>query len=256
MKVRVSNIQRFSLHDGPGIRTTVFLKGCNLRCPWCANPENIDFEKTKFTNKTTKESGFFGQDIELMDLYSEIIKDKLYYKVNNGGVTFSGGEPLLQIKQLEPLLIKLKQEKINICIETALQVPTDFVKIAAKYIDEFIIDIKILDKDECKKVINGNIDLYFKNLDFLSKNDQINIFRIPLIEEYTLKKHNIEKIIDLLNKYKCKKVEIFKIHNLAESKYDSIGKEMIKFSEIESKKIEDVYNKIKALNVNVDIIKL
>ena len=66
MKVRVSNIQRFSLHDGPGIRTTVFLKGCNLRCPWCANPENLDFEKTNFINENTKEKGVFGYDIDRM----------------------------------------------------------------------------------------------------------------------------------------------------------------------------------------------
>ena len=109
MKVRVSNIQRFSLHDGPGIRTTVFLKGCNLRCPWCSNPENIDFEPTKYINENTKEQGIFGKDIEMSELFEEIMKDKQYYNMNDGGVTFSGGEPLLQIKVIEPLL-KLREE--------------------------------------------------------------------------------------------------------------------------------------------------
>ena len=142
MKVRVSNIQRFSLHDGPGIRTTIFFKGCNLKCPWCANPENIDFMPTPYINDNTKEEGIFGYEVEALELYEEIIKDKEFYKLNNGGVTFSGGEPMLQMRQLEPLLQKLKEEKINMCIETALQVPKELVEIAQKYIDEFIIDTK------------------------------------------------------------------------------------------------------------------
>ena len=164
-KIVLTNIQRFSLHDGPGIRTTVFLKGCNLKCPWCANPENMDFKLIKYFNEETKEEGYFGNEIEISKLYNEIIKDKAYYKMNNGGVTFSGGEPLLQIKALEPLLIKLKNENINICIETALQVSTELVRIAAKYIDEFIVDIKILDNEKCKDILNGNLELYYKNLE-------------------------------------------------------------------------------------------
>ncbi len=256
MKVRYTNIQRFSLHDGPGIRTTVFLKGCNLKCPWCANPENMEFEKTYFENKETKEKGYFGKDIEAVELFEEIIKDKEYYKLNNGGVTFSGGEPLLQIKQLEPLLKKLKEENINICIETALQVPTELVELAERYIDEFIVDIKILDEKECKEVLNGNIENYMKNVEFLCSKSRINIFRIPLVNEYTLKDSNIEKILELLKSNNLKKVEIFKIHNLAESKYNSIGKKMTKFSEIDDEKVEIVYNKIKELNIDVEIIKI
>ena len=256
MKVRITNIQRFSLNDGPGIRTTIFLKGCNLQCPWCANPENIDFEQIQYINKDTNEKGVFGQDVEEIELFEKIMKDKPYYDMNNGGVTFSGGEPLLQIRALEPLLQKLKQEKVNMCIETALQVPTELVEIATKYIDEFIVDIKILDKEECKKVLKGNVDLYIKNLEILTANTQIDIFRIPLINEYTLKEKNVEKIVEQLKKYKAEKVEIFKVHDLAESKYKSIGKQIQKFSEIEDYKVENVYKKIKEIGIEVEIIKI
>lgn len=256
MKVRISNIQRFCLNDGPGIRTTVFLKGCNLKCPWCANPENLDFKPTPYYNENTKEQGVFGKDMEVQELFDEIIKDKKYYEINDGGVTFSGGEALLQVKVLEPLLQKLKEEKINICIETALQVPTEFVEIATKYIDEFIIDIKILDEIDCKKVLNGNIELYYKNLDILASKDKIDVFRIPLVNEYTIRDKNIQKIVELLKKYKAKKIEIFKIHNLAESKYKSIGKEIVRFSEIQDSKVIEVYKKIKEQNINVEIIKI
>ena len=132
MKVRITDIQHFSLHDGPGIRTTVFLKGCSLKCPWCTNPECISKEI----------QGEFGYDISLEELENEILKDESFYKTG-GGVTFSGGEPLLQIKELEPLLISLKNKNINICFESALFVPQNYLKIANIYGDEFIVDIKM-----------------------------------------------------------------------------------------------------------------
>lgn len=256
MKVRVSNIQRFCLHDGPGIRTTIFLKGCNLKCPWCANPENINFEFTEFYNEITKENDIYGQDIEAIDLFKEIIKDKKYYTVNSGGVTFSGGEPLLQIIALEDLLKKLKKENINICVESALHVPTEFVELATKYVDEFIIDIKLLNVEESKKYLNGNIDLYLRNIEFLSEKNKIDVFRIPLVNEYTLKESNQKSILDFLSKYHSKRVEIFKIHNLAESKYRSMGMNMQKFSDIKDSDVEALYNEIKKINVNVKIIKI
>ena len=132
MKARITNIQRFSLQDGPGIRTTIFLKGCSLKCPWCSNPENISYEIEEYKNDGEK--GIYGKDIELDELYEEIKKDDAYYKIDNGGVTFSGGEVLLQIEKIEPLLKKLKSEKINICMETCLVSPLDNLKVALKLI--------------------------------------------------------------------------------------------------------------------------
>ena len=138
----ITNIQRFSLHDGPWIRTTVFLKGCNLRCPWCANPENLSFQKEEYVKDGIK--GIYGYEISGEELEKEILKDKIYYE-DGGGVTFSGGEALLAFKELEPLLKKLKEDKINICVETALMVKNELLEIALNYVDLFIIDIKILD---------------------------------------------------------------------------------------------------------------
>ena len=152
MTLRITNIQHFSLHDGPGIRTTVFLKGCNLKCPWCANPECISSEI----------QGEFGYDIPLAKLENEIIKDEPFYKTG-GGVTFSGGEPLLQINNLEPLLNSLKNKNINICFETALFVPEKYLKIAKKYCDEFIVDIKMIDSITCMEVIGGKISQFLNN---------------------------------------------------------------------------------------------
>ncbi len=247
MKVIVSNIQRFCLHDGPGIRTTVFFKGCNLRCPWCSNPENINFNIEEYNYNNQK--GEYGKEYSLEELESEILKDKDYYE-NNGGVTFSGGEPLLQFKNIEPLLKKLKEDKINICVETALTVPKEFINIALKYVDEFIIDIKIIDSTSDK--INGNPSLYLDNVkEVYSKNKNI-IFRIPLVYDYTYTESNINKIIEMLKDYKDINVEIFKTHNLSYKKYESLGLKVKDFKEISDSEMEDICKKIN----NCKIIKI
>lgn len=88
----ITNIQRFSLHDGPGIRTTVFMKGCSLRCPWCSNPENLNPYPEKYTKKGI--NGIYGREYTCDEVYYEIIKDRAFYG-SDGGVTFSGGRSLI-----------------------------------------------------------------------------------------------------------------------------------------------------------------
>ena len=241
MKVRITNIQHFPLHDGPGIRTTIFLKGCSINCPWCANPECISSEI----------EGEFGRDISLKELEKEVLKDEPFYKTG-GGVTFSGGEPLLQIKNLKPLLKSLKDKNINICFETSLFVPQEFLEIANEYVDEFIVDIKILKEKESKNILNGNINQYLNNLPLLDLNKTT--FRIPL-NEFTLTDGNIKLISDLLKKFKAKKLEIFKIHNLARKKYEILNKEFY-YKEISNEQIQEVYNKLKRIITNTEIIEI
>lgn len=256
MTVRITNIQHFSLQDGMGIRTTVFLKGCNLNCPWCSNPENISFEIENYHHDNQSE--YFGYDISLEDLEKEILKDEVFYG-DDGGVTFSGGEPLLQIKELNPLLMSLKNKNINICMETSLSVPADLLKIAIEYVDEIFIDVKILAKEDAKDILNLDTELYLENLELIDKsnikNDKIT-FRIPLNNEYTLKEDNIKLILNLIQKYPNYKVEIFKTHNLAKSKYESLNRKFIQFSEISDETIDDVYEKISKINSNLTVISL
>jgi len=126
-----TNVQHFSLHDGPGIRTTVFLKGCTIRCPWCSNPENLKFKLETYVRNGEKD--IYGRKISCDELYKELIKDKAFYGEANGdipandfcidnafdlgklpgGITFSGGEALAQIDRIVPLLEKLKKEHIQ-----------------------------------------------------------------------------------------------------------------------------------------------
>lgn len=256
MTVRVTNIQHFSLHDGPGIRTTVFLKGCNLNCPWCCNPENISFEIEKYFENGLKKE--FGYDISLNELEKEILKDEIYYDNGKGGVTFSGGEPLIQIENLIPLLKRLKNKGINICFETSLSINSILVSMAIAYIDELFIDIKILEKEEALNILNLNLDLYLKNLEIINNSNikKENItFRIPLNNEYTLDGNNLNQIINLLKKYPYK-VQIFKTHNLAENKYRLINKKQVEIKELSDNEINKIYNKIKKITDNVEIISI
>ena len=252
MKVIVSNIQRFCLNDGSGIRTTVFFKGCNLSCPWCANPENINFNIEKYIKDD--KIGVYGYEIELEDLEEEILKDQVFYD-NDGGVTFSGGEPILQIEKIEPLLKSLKEKNINICIETALTVQDKYIDIALKYINEFYIDIKILDDKNIDK-IKGNVELFKTNVKKVLDNNSNVIFRIPLVKEYTLTKENKKAIIDFLNEIKASNVEIFAIHRLAENKYKSLGKEMPIFEEIKNEELQEIKKEIEENGIKCKIIKI
>ena len=101
----ITNIQRFSLHDGPGIRTTVFLKGCSIRCPWCSNPENLNGYPEKY-NKNGIE-GIYGKEYSCDEVYDEIMKDEVFYE-DDGGVTFSGGEALPQTVNLIQLIKRIR----------------------------------------------------------------------------------------------------------------------------------------------------
>ena len=258
MKVRVTNIQRFCLHDGPGIRTTVFLKGCSLRCPWCSNPESINYEIEKYQDPETGIIGKFGYDISLDQLKEEVLKDQAYYKIGHGGVTFTGGEALLQFNKLEPLLEDLKKEKVNLCVETSLYVSSELLNIAIKNIDEFIIDIKILDKVVAKEILGGNIDLYYNNIKELFtkiKRDKIT-FRIPVTKEYVLTEKHIENLIGFLKKYKPGKIELFKLHQLGKKKYMALNKKFNEFKTVSDEEMNNLKKRITKLNIETEIISL
>lgn len=251
--ILITNIQRSSFHDGKGLRTTVFFKGCLLHCPWCANPETQHFEsewyfdngkciasngKCVFSNCPVLQnkdiSGFvcsanainvFGKKYTPEMLLSEILKDKGYY-VNGGGVTFSGGEPFLQLYKIENVLQILKEQKIHICIETCLFAPIEKVKNVLDYIDCLYIDVKILEKENCKSILGGDVELYLNNLEEINKVGKSFIFRFPNEIGMTATEKNISLISDLLQKYKPLAFEYFPIHTMAKKKYDLLNRKM------------------------------
>lgn len=240
--VFITNIQRFSLHDGPGIRTTVFCKGCSLHCPWCSNPENISASPEPY--RKDGKDGIYGKRISSEALFEELMRDRLFYGQIDanmglpGGVTFSGGEPLLQFDRLEPLLYRLRAEGIHICVETCLFVPMDKLEIAIENVDLFYIDIKLLDPENCKGILGGDLERYLTNLDRVFSAKKPVIFRVPVIGGYTDDKDNIANVVKLINRYLPLKVELLKEHNLGESKYESLGKTPLKLDRVSDADME------------------
>ncbi|ENZ13533.1 radical SAM protein [Enterocloster clostridioformis] len=246
--ILVTNIQRFSLHDGPGIRTTVFLKGCSIYCPWCSNPENLihlqQQYKKRDKNGMIEEEGVYGKWYSCDELYAELMKDRAFYcsrfsDMNDldeptsylnslpGGVTFSGGECMLQMRDMEPLLQRLDAENIHMAVETSLFCSADQLSIAIAYIDLFYLDIKILDREVCRYVLGGSIDTFRKNLRSVLQSGKPIIFRLPVIGGFTDCEKNrakaLELITDTVHKYKnVLKIEILKEHNLGMNKYQSL----------------------------------
>lgn len=210
-------------HDGPGIRTTVFLKGCTLHCPWCSNPENLNYQFDRYT--LNDKDGIYGYDIDCQDLIKEIYKDKAFWG-DEGGVTFSGGEALLQSTELLPVLKQLKKDNVNVAIETALGVAQEKLLEVIDYIDYFIVDIKILEEHEAKNILGLEVKQYLENIERIYSSNKLKLLRMPCCKEFTLKRTNLEIIKQTLSRYRDVPLEIFKIHSLGEKKYKSLEKEM------------------------------
>lgn len=245
MKNIVTNIQRFCLHDGPGIRTTIFFKGCNLRCPWCSNPENLSFD----IEKSIDGNIIYGKEFTCEQLYEEIIKDRIYYE-NNGGVTFSGGEPLWHFKDIEDLLKKLNKEYITIAVETSATLPIEYIKFAEKYVDYFLIDIKILTDDAYLK-INSNTNIFVENIEYLIRKKSNIKFRLPLVKNFTYSEENLNKVYAFLKKYNIEEIEIFNIHGFGKNKYNQLGKKFEHFDKLSEKELEEIIKKFKGINITI-----
>lgn len=247
----ITNIQRMCFHDGPGIRTTVFLKGCSLHCPWCSNPENINFTQEEYFHD--RERGQYGKFYNNNDLLKDLLKDQKFWG-GDGGITFSGGEALMQSKQLEYVWAFLKKNRVNIGVETALFVPEKNLDIAIKYVDFFIVDIKILDGFICQNVLGGNIELYKRNLDKLYKANKILCFRMPCNYEYTFNSINKTNVLNFLRNYRDVKIQIFSIHNLGESKYSSLRKTFYNYEPVREKELIVFCDDLKNAGINSEII--
>lgn len=261
MRLLVTNIQRFCLHDGPGIRTTVFLKGCTLHCPWCCNPENIAAQPQYYfqakkciaqsgrcpygacpfagSGSSVKEAlaqltqqqqqqcksgalGIYGRGYTAQELYAELMKDAPFWG-REGGVTFSGGEPLMQMEALESVLAALKQNGVDLCAETALYVPLEAVKAAVRYFDQLYVDVKLLDAERVRSVLGGDLELYLRNLDILAASGRTVCLRHPQIKGYTDDAETENAIGKLLKKYPAFEYQILEEHHLGDEKYISLG---------------------------------
>lgn len=260
MKATIFDIQRNSYVDGPGIRTTVFFKGCNLRCKWCHNPESQNFRKEIlfYKNKctgcgrckdlTVDNGSFFcfndakeicGSEYTVDEVFAEVIKDKAFYETSGGGVTFSGGECMLQIDFLAEILKKCKENGIHTAVDTAAHIPWENFQKILPYTDLFLYDVKTMDNEIHKKYTGVENTLILENLAKLLKSNIHLWIRVPIISgvnDTEEEMNNIKSFLDE-NGYPAK-IELLPYHAMGEHKYEALGKSVEKFDVPDKGKIE------------------
>lgn len=239
----ISDIKRFAVHDGPGIRTTVFFKGCPLKCIWCHNPESIDFkpqiafyeskcigcgacQKADFTTEECLGAAkvLYGKEVTVEELLPKLLEDSAFYANSGGGVTLSGGECLCQADFCMALLKRLKQEGIHTAVDTCGFVSKAAIEKVAPYTDIFLYDIKAIDEAvhiQCTGQSNQQILENLKHLDGIGKDIEI---RIPYVPGWN--SDQIEKIAAFLSDFQhITKIRVLPYHNYAGSKYTALNME-------------------------------
>ncbi len=257
------NIQPFSLHDGPGIRTTVFMKGCDLNCFWCHNPEGKTQDKTIAfhshkcigCNECLKvcpyvkdgKLAFFGGDcikcgkcaqscfaeaiesigseVTVDYIMQKLIRDKSAFEASGGGVTFSGGEPLKQADFVAEVMKACKQEGIHTAIETAIYLPFSEVEKVLPFCDYFICDLKSANSEKHLKATGIRNETIIENLRKLSTTGKLKEIRTPVIPHFNDTKEDITAIFDIVKSFGGDiKYILLPFHNICASKYLSQGK--------------------------------
>lgn len=222
----IFDIRHFSVHDGPGIRSTIFLKGCPLKCVWCHNPESQSPKPEVFQmeKKLDGESFFIdnqvGKNMTVDDVFNEILPQIGYYEESNGGITLSGGEPLMQTSFSEALLKKAKQEGIHTAVDTCGFASKESFEQIAPYTDLFLYDLKIIDNKLHQEYTGVPSQPIIDNLQLLDKMGKRIILRIPLIDGITDTANNlldVRKLIESLQH--IERIDLLPYHPIAKGKY-------------------------------------
>ncbi len=224
MKGIVFDIQRFALHDGPGIRTTIFLKGCPLRCEWCHNPESF-LLKPQYQNITVngeKIRKLVGEEKTVDELIFEVLKDKDYYDESGGGVTISGGEPMMQFEFTKSLLKAFKKEKIHTCLDTSGFAKWELFEEILSYIDLFHYDFKLADSAKHKKYTSQPNELILSNLEKICKLKKPFILRCPIIPNVNDNYEHNNKIAQFAKLYPHIEIDKLEYHDMGRNKISEL----------------------------------
>ena len=223
VKGRIFNVQRFSVHDGPGIRTIVFLKGCFLRCKWCCNPESQEYKiQTMVTGGKEKT---VGQDITVGEVIEMIKSDMPYYRRSGGGITLSGGECLCQIRFAEALLKECKENGINTAIETTAFADYEVIERIIPYVDTVLMDIKHINSEKHKQFTTQPNEKILENARKLAVSAKELIIRVPVIPTFNDTKEEIREIAEFAKSLKTvKRLHLLPYHNYGMDKYEGLGR--------------------------------
>lgn len=229
----IDSIETFGLVDGPGIRTVVFLSGCQLRCLYCHNPEMWQMKGAQMTSD---------------ELLKKILRNKPYFKRNHGGVTFSGGEPTLQKEFLLDICRKLKQEGIHIALDTCGVGIGDYDKILA-YVDLVLFDVKYTDSEGYRHLTKCSMDESLKFIETLNRSDKPVWIRQVIVPGLMDTDDYIRSLAEYLKRFKhIEKIEFLPFHHLGFSKYEKLGIEnpLKDTPEMDPEKCEALYQKFLA----------
>ncbi|MCI9141853.1 MAG: glycyl-radical enzyme activating protein [Lachnospiraceae bacterium] len=223
LNLNVSHIQFFSTGDGPGIRSTVFLKGCNLRCPWCHNPETIEPAPQTLSFPGTGKHVLYGKNMPVEEVVETVMGDLDFYKASQGGVTISGGEPMLQPEGVAELCRRLRQLGVSTLIDTAGNVPWEHFERVLPYTDCFFYDFKSPDERVYREIVRGNPKLIWGNLKKLSDVKAALHVRIPLIPGVNDDDGSLERSAALLADMGVRNVDLLPFHRMGGAKYQAMG---------------------------------
>ena len=265
--IKLFDIQRGSFVDGPGVRTTVFFRGCNLRCEWCHNPEsqsggkhifhyaekciscascdaacpfgaiskgNVDYAGCAFCGKCeivcpVGALRVSGFELEEDEIVKIVIRDKPFYDQSGGGVTFSGGESMLCPDDVASLARRCGENSVHVAVDTAVTVPWKFCETVMPYVDLFLYDIKTLDNEKHRRYTGASNERILDNLKRLLSSGKAVIVRIPVIPAINATAEDMRKIRDFLDENGGAPVELLPYHRLGENKYRALGMQPKKF---------------------------
>ncbi|MEZ5360010.1 MAG: glycyl-radical enzyme activating protein [Candidatus Zixiibacteriota bacterium] len=227
----IFDIKKFAIHDGPGIRTTVFFKGCPLNCLWCHNPESRNKQIEKICVRLRRGDGTvvsqdktYGREVSVDEVFAEVMKDRVFYEESGGGVTCSGGEPLIQTEFLYELLARCKDADIHTAVDTSGFVDFKRIRRAIEVTDLFLYDIKLADSSVHEKFVGVPNERIIHNLRELAGLGADIMLRVPLIPGITDTDANINGVLSLLSSIKSiSKVGLLPYNSLAEDKLERFG---------------------------------
>ncbi len=246
----IYDIRRYCVHDGPGIRTTVFMKGCPLHCWWCHNPESQSPEmqsqtkEDKLDERTFSYSATIGEPMTVAELMQKLEKDAVFFEESGGGITFSGGEPLMQPDFLINAITACKNYHYHVAVDTCGFAKPEIIEKIAAQTDLFLYDLKMMDEESHKKYTGVSNRLILENLKLLVKLNAPVIIRFPVVPGINDTEANISQMLDFFNVInKSLEIHLLPYHSIAKNKYQNLGMEN-KLNELQDLKNEDV-NRIK-----------
>ncbi len=222
----IFDIKKYALHDGPGIRTTVFLKGCPLKCWWCHNPEGQNPEPERIWNNQNTRKEIIGREVSVEEVIAEIEKDLIFYDESGGGVTFSGGEPLIQHDFLDDLLISCQKRDLSTTLDTCGYASWEIFEKIKDKVDLFLYDLKMIDDKKHQKYTGVSVLPILSNLKRLDTEGKNIIIRFPVITGITETEENLSQLVDWIAKLETiKEINLLPFHKIGYSKYKKLNRE-------------------------------